>query len=303
MALFQTIADDIYQLTLPLPFALRSVNCYLVRDGSGWVIVDTGLNTPPARRQWQAVFAELNIRPQDIRQIMLTHSHPDHYGLAGWLQAWCSAPVLMSPREAKQVEQIFAQDNRATGVLGQALAGALSASDMAGIVDATRSVREKMLPHPTTIEPLSDGQTVTIGWRRFTAVHTPGHSDGHLIFYDAADRLALCGDQVLMKITPNIGQWSLTDPKPLARYLASLHRLKSLDVRIAWPGHGLPVTEWGRRLSELEMHHAHRLQLMADAVTAEGSTLYEICAAVFNLEKLSKHELRFAMAETMAHVD
>jgi len=99
------ITDDIYQVRLPLPYALNHVNCYLLRGDDGWTIIDTGLNTSQGRAGWQAAFDTLGIGPDDIDQIILTHVHPDHYGMAGWLQEWCGATVWLSPREAELAEQ------------------------------------------------------------------------------------------------------------------------------------------------------------------------------------------------------
>src|SRR6185295_15928786 len=94
------VAEGIYQVRVPLPFALNIVNCYLLRDGDGWAVVDTGLNTPPAQEAWQAAFSFLNIAPATIKRIILTHSHPDHYGMAGWFQSLCAGdavpPVYLS---------------------------------------------------------------------------------------------------------------------------------------------------------------------------------------------------------------
>lgn len=103
------LAPDIYRLRLPLPFALDHVNCYLIRGDGGWTLLDTGLHTPDGWRHWLAAFAELRIAPNDIEQIVLTHVHPDHYGMAGTLQAWTAnaAPVRMSVATAEAAALIW----------------------------------------------------------------------------------------------------------------------------------------------------------------------------------------------------
>lgn len=303
MSLYQSITPDIYQVVLPLPFALRSVNCYLLRAADGWVIIDTGLNVPEAREIWQAVFAELGIGPSDLKQIILTHVHPDHFGLAGWLQVWSGAAVWASPREVELSEQIWHARDVPGTLLG--LSGVSNVSDdmrqrMIGAIDY---VRKMTLPYPQTLKILEPETTLSIGTRRWTAIHAPGHSDGQLVFYDAADRLLLCGDQVLMKITPNIGLWPLSEPDPLGRYLTSLQQLAGLDVRLALPGHGLLITTWQKRIGELIGHHEDRLTAMLSTVNGKGSNVYDVCAAVFEINKLTEHEMRFALAETLAHLE
>ncbi len=93
------VAENIYQVRLPLPFALNHVNCYMLRDDEGWTMLDTGLDQPDVRAAWHEVCTELELEPQLIRQIVLTHMHPDHFGLAGYFQHLTGAPVYLSPRE------------------------------------------------------------------------------------------------------------------------------------------------------------------------------------------------------------
>lgn len=305
------VAEQIYLVELPLPFALNSVNCYLLRDGDGWAVVDTGLNTPQARAVWQETFTALDIQPQAIGRIILTHSHPDHYGLAGWFQNLCSRqgnaapvpPVLMSAREAdlaalvwqsredwfEQMRFFFAHCGLTEDLIGAAISG-------------VQEVRGGTRPHPHVIERLEAGMTLQIGPRNFEVMQAQGHSDGQLIFYDAADQLMLCGDQVLLNITPNISVWPFTDADPLGRYLTSLHNLARLEVRLALPGHRSPISGWSERLAEIEAHHARRLDRMLAAVDTDA-TSFEISRRVFNFDKLTAHEIRFAVTETLAHLE
>jgi glyoxylase-like metal-dependent hydrolase (beta-lactamase superfamily II) len=297
------IAADIFQLRLPLPFALNHVNCYLLAGDRGWNIFDTGLNTPAGREGWQAAFAALEIGPGDIEQIILTHVHPDHYGMAGWLQECCNAPVWMSPREAELSELVWKRSDL-LGALPRMFGQAGVPPEIKEeIIAATGKTRQLTLPHPHTVKHLQPGATLTIGQRQLTALHAPGHSDGQLIFYDSADKVMLSGDQVLIKITPNIGLWPMTDPDPLGRYLTSLRELMALEVRLALPGHGPLINDWQGRLAELEQHHAKRLETMMANIDSAGLTPYQVSAYAFNLDRLSPHEVRFAVAETLAHLE
>lgn len=163
-------------------------------------------------------------------------------------------------------------------------------------------MRRMLLPFADAVDGLIPDETVSIGTRRFDVLTTPGHSDGHLIFYDPTDGLVLAGDHVLPHITPNIAFWPGVEPNPLGRYLGSLSPLKTLDVRLALPGHGPVFANWHERLGELETHHAQRLEAMAHVV-GRGATVFDVSRQVFNHLTLDRHQARMAVAETLAHLD
>lgn len=296
------IAPDIFLVELPLPFALNHVNCYLLRGPAGWTIVDTGLHTPAGEAGWRAAFAELAIAPGQISQIVLTHFHPDHFGMAGWLQELSGAPVLMAPREIVQARQVWGKPAEASDTMvPMFVAHGVPDELVASISAMVEELRAHTRPHPE-LTPLLPGAELEMGERRFRALPAPGHSDGQLLFYDAAGRLALCGDHVLIKITPHIGYWPESEPDPLGRYLASLESLASLELDLALPGHGRPIEDWAGRLAELRAHHEQRLALMLNSIEGSASA-YEVARRVFDFGRYTPHEMRFAIAETIAHLE
>ncbi len=306
---YPEVAKNIYQVVLPLPFALNSVNCYLLADDESWTVVDTGLNTPQGQAAWQSALTALDIPLAAIKRIILTHSHPDHYGLAGWFQnlyvedSSAMPPVWMSQIEAGFAQRYWAKPPGWFEMLHTFfIRCGLPLEIVTETISQVEGVGQQMLPLPQRVEILEPGISLAMGGRDFQVIHTPGHSDGHLVFYDAADRLMLCGDQVLMKITPNISRWSHGEANPLQHYLTSLRKLAPLEVRLALPGHRALITDWQGRLAELEAHHDRRLERML-AATQPGDTAYQVSQQIFNYDKLSTHEIRFAVAETLAHLE
>lgn len=309
------ITDDIIQVQLPLPFALRIVNVYLVRDGDGWAVVDTGIHTEDGENAWRAAWAEVGISPADITQIIVTHGHPDHFGMAGWLQQQAQAasghlpPVKLSPRERQAVS--LAWENPPPEYepkVARALhVGGMPDAEIQPVVEGIVSTRQMTLPHPdlASYELLSPEQPLKIGKRELQMISAPGHADGQIILYDAADRLLLCGDHVLLKITPNISLWPDSDPEPLRRFMHSLRELRGLNVRLALPGHRPIISDWAGRLDELLAHHDARLARCIEVVRGytRGATVHEVALGIFEFKYFTHHEWRFAMMEALAHLD
>ena len=305
------VATGIYRVALPVPFrALGAVNGYVLRRPGGWDLVDTGLGTPAAHAAWQSALRHLDLGVGGLRQIVLTHHHPDHMGLAGFFQQAARAasgrrvPVRASAREAEIVEIIWTDRHGRDAVLEDFLArcgvpDAAEANFSAREIDGMRRALE---PFPDGFEAIAPGEAVEIGGRRFEAILTPGHSDGHLAFFDAGDGVLLAGDHVLPHITPNIARWPGVEPDPLGRFLGSLEALHALPVRRALPGHGSPLGDWRGRLRALAAHHAHRLGAMQDAA-GDGATAYAVTRRVFRHRTLDRHELRMAVVETLAHLE
>lgn len=296
------VTDDIFQVHLPLPFALNRVNCYLLRGADGWTVVDAGLNTPEGRAAWDQAFAALGITPADISQIVLTHAHPDHFGLTGWFQEQTGAPVYLSPLEAEFARVTWMEHRMMEGFDTYLMTLGMPADMAQSVTHGLTFTGEMTYPHPTRLITIEPGDDILLGKRRFQIIATPGHSDGQIIFYDPDDHLLLCGDHVLMKITPNVGLWPTSLPDPLGRFLESLRALQALEVRLALPGHKALITDWCGRLNELLAHHDDRLRHTLAAV-AGGATVYEAAQRVFNSSVFTPHEWRFAMAETLAHLD
>ncbi len=303
-AVTHPITPDIVQVQLPLPFALRIVNVYLIRDGGGWAVVDTGLHTDEGEAAWRAAFDTLAITPGDLTQIVVTHHHPDHYGMAGWLCEWNKRdiPVRIMARELAMIRQVWWRDD------GQREEFSVL-SRQAGVGDAmltsfiaiTAQIRARTRPAPVNIETLHDGDVLRIGARTFRVLEAPGHSVGQALLYDEADALLLSADHVLLKITPNVGLWPGSDADPLARFIESLTALRDLPVRLALPGHKALIHDWRGRIDELLHHHDERLALIRAA--AQDATAFQVALAIFPFERFTPHEQRFAVAEALAHLE
>ena len=303
----RALADDLYQLTLPLPFALNSVNVYLLRGEKGWTILDCGLHTQQAAKTWARARATLRIQAADIEQIVLTHSHPDHYGMAGLIQAEAAAsgqkvPVHLSVEEAAFAELLWKNPQAHDRMRPHLLKGGMPEEHIRIVAGAEDFTRQHTHPQANFGAFIAPGSCWRLGRRDCRVLAAYGHSEGQIIFYHEAERLLFCGDHVLMKITPNIGLWPNSRPDPLGRYLASLREMRSLNVRLALPGHRAPITNWRGRIDELLEHHEKRLEETSRACERPSSA-YQVAERIFDSRRFSAHEWRFAMVEALAHLE
>lgn len=294
---------DIIQVSLPLPFALKQIHSYLIKGEQGYTIIDTGLHTEEDIQVWKKVQEEVGFTWNEVEKIVLTHYHPDHYGLAGQLQEWTGAPVYISKTDYEQAQMFFGQESDYPEILTQFFQKhGLTDEWAVQVPEHMRSFRKWMEPHPQPTF-IQSGDVIRLGDREYEVIHTPGHADGHLSFYDPERKWLIGGDFLLPKISPNISLWPGCSPNPLEDYLATLKKMKSLSVQKVFPSHGDVFDHYLERIEELEKHHEIRLERMRKSVEKkQKATNYDICLEVFG-DNLTIHNLRFAMSETLAHLE
>jgi glyoxylase-like metal-dependent hydrolase (beta-lactamase superfamily II) len=292
--------EHIYQVKVPLPFPLRWVNAYVVKGVEGFTVIDPGIHTSDAVASWREVLKLINLNFSDIQQIVLTHHHPDHYGLAGWLQQETGAKVWMSEAGKRQADYLWGAYRRGTVDLHDLFILHGMESQVGNtLVEHMEGFIELVSPQPE-VSLIQVDQLFLVGDQYYQPIHTPGHAFGHLMFYQQERGELFCGDHVLPQITPNIGLLPGIDDNPLQSFLDSLEIISGLHVTVAYPGHRDPFTGFTERCHEILAHHHDRLDRLV-AMVDEPRSAYELCLKFFGT-KLSIHQLRFAMAETLAHL-
>ncbi len=293
------VADGVYQLKLPVPFPLKFIASYLVRGSEGWTVIDPGFDYPEAREVWEAGAAEIGLDLDSaVEKIVVTHLHPDHIGLAWWLEERSGAPVYMLDSELENAREVWGSERGPEDFMRFLIRNGMDEETAQPTAGSTR-INVRL---PEQLIALRDGDTLRLGDGEARVIHTPGHSDYHFVLHDEERRLLYAGDQLLLRITPNIGLWTYTEPRPLRRYLASIGELRGLDAETVFPGHGPLFHDLDGRIDELIAHHEERLDVMHAAFEGEPATPFEISRRVF-AEDLSDHQLRFALAETLAHLE
>lgn len=292
---------DVARIRIPLPFPLRWVNSYIIRGSDGFTLIDPGLHTTEAEQVWEKSLERLGIRYEDIERIVLTHHHPDHYGLAGWMQERSGADVWLSEEGIQQVEAMWKGSFPLNEQIEQLfLRHGMDDAALDKLSVHMESFVPQVTPHPVRLNKLNRKEPFLIGNRKCRIIDTPGHAYGHACFYEETAKEMFCGDHVLPRISPNISFIPGTDDNPLQSYLTSLEEIAAYDVSFAFPGHRDPFEAFAERTAALRLHHEQRLEQMTVHLRKPLS-VYGLCRTVFG-DSLTIHQLRFAMAETLAHV-
>lgn len=292
------VAEGVYQLKVPVPFPLVFVSVYLVEGDDGWTIIDTGYDYPEGREVWESGARQVGLDlDRDVGRIVVTHFHPDHLGLARWLQERSGAPVYMLEGEIQHSREVWNNPDHAS-FAGHLVSGGM---DRTLAERAAAQMRAK-LSLPGEVLPLQEGEKIEFGAGAARVLHAPGHADYQVILYDEGRKILFSADHVMLEITPNIGLWPDTKGRPLARYLESLSSLRGLDADLVLPGHGPLFHDFDGRVDELLLHHEERLDLMQRALGDEPRTPFAVSRELFRYT-LSLYERCFALAETLAHLE
>jgi glyoxylase-like metal-dependent hydrolase (beta-lactamase superfamily II) len=288
------------RLELPLPFALRSVNAYLVEGDRGVAIVDCGLHTDEAERALTAGLVDAGRSPGDVQDVFVTHLHPDHIGMAGWLER-AGARVHMHAPEAEAARAMWFAGRARIDVAGAWFRRHGMPPDVIERMAGAWLATQKHVDPIARMHGVRDGEVLTLAGRRFRLIWTPGHTDYHAVLLDLDERVLLAGDHVLPAITPNIGFYPFSREDPLADFIGALERVCELDVKRVLPAHGDPFDDLRGRAREIIAHHRARLDAVRDALSGGGLTAYAVARVLFPSLK-SAHEERFAHAEVLAHL-
>ena len=243
--------------------------------------------------RWAPLLAELG---GPLERVVVTHLHPDHVGGAADAAAVAGATVFQGHLDYEQCRRVWGGEGLASGDLsGYWRENGMPAELAESIGAESRSLRGHV-HFARDPEPLEPGGTIG-GW---TVLHLPGHADGHLALL--RDGVLVAGDAILGRITPQVGLYPHGSPDPLADYLESLRRIASLAPRVAFAGHGEPIDDPAARAREISRHHAERLEQVLAALNGAPRSGYDVSLAVFPNE-LSVSERRFALAESLAHLE
>ncbi len=306
------IIQGVHQLKIPIPeSSLEHINVYIVEGNEGNLLIDTGWNTPHAFETLKQQLKDSGFGFKDISQIVVTHVHPDHYGLAGRLTQLSGAKLALHEAEVDLIDSRYMNLDKLLEEMEKYFRRhGVPEKDLTTIQKASLWVKEFVVPALPEII-LKGGEKINIGSFQFEVLWTPGHSIGHISLYEPKRKLLFSGDHVLPEITPHIGLHPQSGKNPLADFIRSLKELEKLEINFVFPGHGPVFSGLKQKVREILYHHEQRKLAIIKAIKDELKTAYQIANEIpwhpeqggIAFKDLPPWDRRLAVLETLAHLE
>lgn len=305
------IVRGVHQIKIPMPQgSLEHINVYVVEGEESNLLIDTGWNTPEAFNALRDGLREGGFSFKDISQIVVTHVHPDHYGLAGRITQLSGAKLAMHEAEIPFIDPRYVNLDNLLKELGDYLRHhGVPPRELPSLQKASVWVKDLVIPTLPEIV-LKGGERITTGSAELEILHTPGHSAGHICLYEPHRKFLFSGDHVLPEITPHIGLHPQSAENPLGDFINSLKEIEKLEVNFVFPGHGSAFSGLKQKVWEILYHHEQRERAIMKVIQDELKTAYQIANEIpwhpeesnARFRDLPPFEKRLAVLETLAHL-
>jgi glyoxylase-like metal-dependent hydrolase (beta-lactamase superfamily II) len=300
------VADGILWVRMPLPFALKWINLWLIRDGEGWALVDTGVAMEESRGIWRTIFEDV-LKGAPITRVICTHMHPDHIGLAGWICRKFSARLWITRLEYITCRMLVADTGREAPEEGVTFFKAAGWDE-----DALDSYRVRfggfgkaVSRMPDAYRRLCDGESFDIGGRTWRIITGNGHSPEHACLVCDELSVIISGDQILPRISSNVSVFPTEpDGDPLDDWIRSCHKLRGAlagDLLVL-PAHNEPFRGVHLRLDDLISGHEKALNRVHSRLVTEPRRAVDLFGAMF-ARPIGPDVLSMATGETIAHLN
>jgi glyoxylase-like metal-dependent hydrolase (beta-lactamase superfamily II) len=298
------VAPGLHWIRLPLPFQLNHINVWALEDGDGWTVVDTGVASSASKDLWRQVLAHLGGKP--VTKVIVTHLHPDHVGLAGWLVKKFDAPLYMSRTDYLLCRTLVMDTGQPAPDEGVRFYKAAGFPDEQIEIYKQRFGGFGMGVHrlPQAFNRLVDGQELIIGKNRWRIVVGRGHAPEHACLWCPDLKLMISGDQILPRISSNVSVFPTEpDANPLQEWLDSCKHLRALipDATLILPSHNEPFYGVSTRMNQLiDGHEDGMVKLLEMCATPRRAV--DVFPALFRT-KITSGNYGMATGESLAHLN
>jgi glyoxylase-like metal-dependent hydrolase (beta-lactamase superfamily II) len=300
-------ALGIHRLSIPTPFAVGRVNCYLIED-EPLTLIDTGPNSGKSLDELERALADHGRRIEELGMIVITHQHMDHIGLLEILARRSGAEVaaleLLGPYLADFRASAVADDKYAQEVMRRHGIP----TDLATVLGTMSAAFRAFGSGARVSRPLRDGEEVVLRDRRFEALHRPGHSPSDTVFWDPERQILIAGDHLLANISSNplvsrplAGDPKAPRPQALISYIDSLLATRELPAQLVLTGHGPPITDPAALIDERLRLHRRRSRKILRLLNSTPLTAYEIALRLWGNVAVTQAYL--TLSEVLGHLD
>lgn len=288
-------------LSLPTPFAVGPVNSYVIVS-EPMTMIDAGVNTVDSENALKLGFAAKGLFVESVERILVTHGHPDHYGLVPLIKKMSRAEAYLGDEELQRLT-----DHRVPWELARLLLEAGFPQEL--LENMGKLARRMERVHQVTqldCKPVREGDTFEFRDFSLIAIGLPGHTGGHLGYLEPDTSTLFAGDTLLPHLSPN----PLMEPEgeppsrrrpSLKQYLESLDRLEELSLRLVYPGHGPPITDPAAIIRYMREHHERRLEVVRGCLDQKGKNPYEVSRELY--PNVKEYDYFLAVSEVVAHLD
>lgn len=305
----EQIGPGVHRIPLPLPTdGLRAVNVYAIEDGDRLVLIDGGWALDASFAQLEESLGIIDRELREVSRILVTHIHRDHYTQAIAIRRAVGASVALGMPEQSSLRRAMGEQRGlfASKPLELYRHGARPLAEELNAKPQAPSKTLSFFEEPDVWLKPGDVELSTL---TLTAIHTPGHTRGHMVFHWPERGLLFAGDHVLPHITPSIGFEPDRPPFPLRDYLDSLETILRLPDSTLLPAHGMAGGRSHARVNELLMHHEQRLADTLAALDSGAAVAFDVAQAIRwtrserRFDDLSAFDRMLAVFETAAHLD
>jgi glyoxylase-like metal-dependent hydrolase (beta-lactamase superfamily II) len=299
------VAPGVKWMRIPIQGPLRVINVWAIAEDDGWAIVDTGMAGPDAVPAWRALFAG-PLEGRRVTRVFVTHMHPDHIGMAGWLTRKHGVRLWITRLEFLTCHTLAADTGREApdDAIRFLTAAGWSEEQIDGYRSRFGNFGKILHPLPDSFRRLTDGQELTIGGRRWRIVVGSGHSPEHACFCCPELALLISGDQVLPRTAANVGVFPTEpDADPLSEWLSSLARLKTLapDDVLVLPAHDEPFFGLHARIDGIIARHQRRLDRLR-GLLREPRTVLDLAYLLYR-RRANDALVSMTTGESLAHLN